>query len=231
MMKWLRKHNREIMIFTFCTFILGGVVFTGVQSFAVTPFSAVLVVNGEKVTYKRFETLLQRRLQQQEGAVSDEKLKSLQTSTLQELVQETALMQEAKRYGLQATDAEVAATLQGAPAFQRDGRFDQGLYLNYVAQVLHVSPAAFEEEQRKNVLRQKLLMLISSTVKVSEDEALRYLSRLPEKERQELGKDPQKLRSTISQEQGNAVVQAWLQQINSKLKVENRLDRWGKQNS
>ena len=173
--------------------------------------------------------------------MSDEKLKSLQTSTLQELVQETALMQEAKRYGLQATDAEVAATLQGAPAFQRDGRFDYlwsgdylyggGNYLNYVAQVLHVSPAAFEEEQRKNVLRQKLLMLISSTVKVSEDEALRYLSRLPEKERQELGKDPQKLRSTISQEQGNAVVQAWLQQINSKLKVENRLDRWGKQNS
>jgi peptidyl-prolyl cis-trans isomerase D len=232
MMRWLRKHNKEILLFTFATFILGGVVFTGAQGFGVTSQSPVLVVNGEKIPYSRYQARYQQAVNRQDTPPAPDKVGALKASTLQDLVQETAFLQEADRYGIQATDGEVAAFIQSVPAFQRNGAFDQNLYLSYVIQQLRSTPEAFEEDRRRDVRRQKLLMLLSGAIKVSDGEAQAFLktngAALPAKDAKELAADPVKLRNAAGQEQGNAVFQAWIQQVNGRLKVENHLDRWGK---
>jgi len=51
------------------------------------------VVNGQKIPYKRFEVALQRRVQHQEGALTDEKLAAYKNSVLQDLVREAVLLQ------------------------------------------------------------------------------------------------------------------------------------------
>ncbi len=232
MMTWLRKRNKEILLFTFATFILGGVVFTGFQGFALTPFSPVVIVNGEKIPYHRFESRLRLNMERETGPVAPDKAAALKDSTLHELVQEAAVLQEADRYGLTVTDGEVAAYIQSIPAFQQDGRFDQNRYVSYVTQQARTTPSAFEEERRRDIRRQKLLMLLSSSIKISDDEARTFFRQkspeLSEKDRKELASDPAKLQNVAGQEQGNAVFQAWIMQMNGRLKVENRLDRWEK---
>jgi peptidyl-prolyl cis-trans isomerase D len=180
------------------------------------------------VPYKRFEQALNRRLAQETGQVEEEKLAALKAAVIQDMVQETVFLQEADRYGLGATDNEVAAMLRGIPAFQQDGVFHQSLYLNILHQNLRTTPVDFEEDRRRDIRRQKLLLLLSSGIKVSEGEMRDRLARMPEKQRKELEKDPEQIRQSIGQEQGNAAFQLWVQQVNQNLKVENRLDRWEK---
>lgn len=231
MMTWLRKRNKEIMLFTFSTFLLGGVVFTGFQGFAQTAFSPVVVVNGDKVPYKRFETMLNRRVAAEQTPPTEEKLAALKAATLQEIVQETAFLQESDRYELAATDNEVAAFLRGIPAFQQNGVFNQSLYLNILQQNLRTTPLEFEADRRRDIRRQKLIMLLSSGIKISEGEVRDRLSRMPEKQRKEFEKKPDEFRNALGQEQGNAAFQVWIQQVNQRLKVDNRLDRWEKKQS
>jgi hypothetical protein len=225
MMNWLRKRNREILLIVFLGFLVGGV---GLQSLSQTPLSPVLIVNGDKVPYKRYETLVQRYVSQEEGSVSPEKLAFIKQSALQELVRETTFLQEADRYGVAATDGEVASLIHSVPAFQKDGAFNQAAYLQYVHQGLRTTPAEFEEERRRDIRRQKLMMLLSSAIRVSQGEMRDRMSRLPAKERAALEAKPDDYRRTLAQEQGNAVFQMWVQQVNAKLKVENRIDRWEK---
>jgi peptidyl-prolyl cis-trans isomerase D len=227
MMNWLRKRNKEILIITFATFIIGSVAFTGAQSFSVTPFSAVLVVNGEKIPYKRFDQSLQQRIRQNQGTLSDQQLAQMKTAVLQELVQETALLQEADRFELTVTNRELAYTLQSIPTFQREGRFDQNLYMAYLAQGARETPAVFEESVRRDLKRQKLMMLVASTVKMTEAEVDGRLSTLSAEEKAAI-KDPSKVKEFVAQEESRAVMQSWLAGMSSRLKVENRLDRWEK---
>jgi len=58
-------------------------------------------------------------------------------------------------------------------------------------------------------------MLISSSVKVSEAEARAALARMPKEEGKKLEKDPAALKEAVTREEGKAVVQAWLNGVNS----------------
>lgn len=229
MMTWLRKHNREIMIMTFATFLIGSVAFTGAQTFALTPLSAALVVNGDKIPYKRYQTALSNRISREQGEMNPEKATALKNTTIQELVQETAILQEAERYGIVATNEEVAAFIRSVPAFQTEGRFNPNLYIQFVQQNMRMTPREFEEDRRRDIRRQKLMMLLSSAVRISDAEVQDRLARLPAAGRKQFEGKPEELRNAIAQEQGNAVFQAWIQQLNQKLKVESKLDRWEKQ--
>jgi hypothetical protein len=235
MMTWLRRYNRQILIFTFGMFILGGVVFTGLEgALSLTPMSPVAEVNGRKIPFKLYQARMNQNIQRQEKgeAMTAEKMQSLKQSTLQELIQEAAFLEEADRYGVEATDAEVAAYLQNAPAFQRDGRFDQSLYFQAL-QMWRTTPAVFEEEQRQFIRRQKLLMLLGSGVQVSSHEAAQFMAwnagRLTPEQKKELSSSPDTLKQAVTQEQANGAVRAWLGQLGSRIKVQNHLDRWEKQ--
>ncbi len=233
MMKWLRKHRYTIFLITVGGFLVGSFMGFGSYFFTQSPYDAALVVNGEKVSYKRYQTRLRQYLQQrreQDGALTQEKMDLLKKETVQDLVRETVFLQEAEKYGLVATDNELAAYIQRAPAFQKDGRFDQATYLQVVHQVLRIPPEEFEEDRRRELKIQKLQSLMASAVKISDAELRlelqKRMARADVKTRKALLENPQALREEMRQAQVANVFQEWLGQMNSQLKVKVLLNRW-----
>ncbi len=170
----------------------------------------------------------QRR--EQDGALTQEKMDLLKKEAVQDLVRETVFLQEAEKYRLEATDNELAAYIQRAPAFQKDGRFDQATYLQVVHQVLRIPPEEFEEDRRRELKIQKLQSLMASAVKISDAELQlelqKRMARADAKTRKALLENPQALREEMRQAQVANVFQEWLGQMNSQLKVKVLLNRW-----
>jgi hypothetical protein len=71
-------------------------------------------------------------------------------------------------------------------------------------------------------------MLLSSAIMVSDGEARDSLRFFPEKDGKKLSSDVEALRTAVARRQGEAAVQEWVKDINSRLKVESRLNRWEK---
>lgn len=236
MMKWFRKHKKQVVFLMVAMFVIGGVIFSGFGGYmAQSPYDAALVVNGEEIPYKRYQRRLEEAMLQRgrdEAPLTPEKTAALKNRAVQELVQETVFLQEAARYGIIATDNEVAAYVQSLPIFQKDGRFDQALYFHVLGQVLRTTPQLFEEDRRRELLIHKLQRVMGSAVKMSSAETAQALSaglsRLPPAERTSAAADPDAFRKSLLQEQSNAVFQAWLGQVNSRLNVNILLDRWEK---
>ena len=85
------------------------------------------------------------------------------------LVQRKLLLREAKRQGLQVTDAELIEKVQTYPVFQVNGQFDHARYLQ-VLRLSRLTPADFEQNQREDLLLGKLENLIKDGVQVTESE-------------------------------------------------------------
>jgi peptidyl-prolyl cis-trans isomerase D len=92
-------------------------------------------VNGEAVSQREFQQILQYRLmqyQQMLGSQYDEKLITafrIPESTLEELIKYKLLSQQAKSRGFLVSDSELAEKIRSLPYFQKDGKFDSEQYL------------------------------------------------------------------------------------------------------
>lgn len=233
MMKWLRKHRYTIFLVTIGGFVIGSFMGFGSYFFSQSPYDAALTVNGEKISYKRYQARFRQYLQNRRDSkqpLTEEDIKNLRREVLQDLVRETVFCQEADKFGLEVTDNELAATLQNVPAFQRDGRFDPNLYLQVVQGILRVTPDEFEEDRRREVKIQKLQNLLASSVHVSplefQWEYQKRMAAATKQEKKTLSEKPNEFRDELRREQAGHVLQEWLGQVNSRLKVKAYLDRW-----
>ena len=92
--------------------------------------AVVAWVNGESISQREFQQILQYRLmqyQQMLGAQYDEKLISafrIPESTLEELIKYKLLAQQANNRGFVVSDGELADKIRTLPYFQKDGKFD-----------------------------------------------------------------------------------------------------------
>ncbi len=97
--------------------------------------AVVAWVNGESISQREFQQILQYRLmqyQQMLGAQYDEKLISafrIPESTLEELIKYKLLAQQANNRGFVVSDGELADKIRTLPYFQKDGKFDAEQYL------------------------------------------------------------------------------------------------------
>jgi peptidyl-prolyl cis-trans isomerase D len=238
MMKWLRKHRHTIFLVTVGGFVVGSFMGFGSYFFSRSPYDAAIEVNGEPVSYKRYQTRLRQYMQNRPAdapPLDDQGMKALRQNVLQDLVREMVFSQEARRYGIEVTNNELAASLQRIPAFQRDGRFDPRLYVQVVQQAFRVELDEFEEDRRQEIRVQKLQGLLAQSVSVPPLEFQReYQKRMalgsPE-ERKKIAEKPDELREEIRKEQVNYIFQEWLSQVNNKLKVNVYLERWEGQDS
>jgi peptidyl-prolyl cis-trans isomerase D len=170
LMKWLRKHRYTIFLITIGGFLIGSFMGFGSYFFTQSPYDAVMVVNGEKIPYNRYQNRLNQYIRQRESGdpLNEEKMKALKQQVLQDMVRETVFVQEADKYGIAVTDNELAAYIQSAPAFQKDGRFDQSTYLHVIHQILRVPAEEFEKDRRRELKIQKLQSLMASAVKIGD---------------------------------------------------------------
>jgi peptidyl-prolyl cis-trans isomerase D len=133
-------------------------------------------VGGVEITRPEFD-LAQRRnenyfRQQFKGQVSDQMLKSLNVPkmTLDQLVDGAVLRSEADRLGLSITPEAIREQLVRVPAFQSGGQFSPGLYRETL-RAQSMTPGAFEETVRQDLLEAQLADIIRRGSHVTEDEA------------------------------------------------------------
>ena len=135
----------------------------------------IATVHGEKIfagEYERtFNNLVSFYRQQFKNQFSDEMIKKLdlKTQALEALVQKKLLLQEAKKQNLRISDAELISHIQGLQVFQNEKKFSEESYRNYL-QFQRVTPGEFEDNQRENLILNKLEKLFGTSAKVSQAE-------------------------------------------------------------
>ncbi|HEU5049473.1 MAG TPA: peptidylprolyl isomerase [Gemmatimonadales bacterium] len=154
---------------------------TSVDLGALGGAGTVGTINGAKVDARTYETIVQQQTEaaqrQSATALSLEDLQSVRDRVWEQLIQQRVLEAEYERYGIEASDEEVVQLLRtnppqqliGAPEFQTDSQFDLAKYQRWLT-----SPGsgpyveALGAEMREQVLRSKLLTLVTADIYLSD---------------------------------------------------------------
>jgi peptidyl-prolyl cis-trans isomerase D len=227
-MDWLRKHRNTIFLITIGGFLAGAFMGFGSYFFGRKSVGdAVAEVNGTKIPYMDYSTLLNRVLDEArktQSEFSPEFLNQKKQETMQDLIQEEVFWQQAQKYGITVSDSELAADIQHYPAFQKDGKFDQSLYFMTLTQALRTTPRKFEESRRRQIAIYKLRYLIASSVTISyPDLQLRY-SMTNKGDMKNFEKDRAAFLEKLKQEETSMVFQDWFKQLNTSTKVQIHLN-------
>jgi len=165
--------------------LLGAIVivfiFWGVGSFRSQRGGRVALVNGDQITLDEYREVYNNLIEQLRrrfgGNLDEDMLKQLQVKrqALNQLIDNKLLVQEAKRLKFRVSEKELADAILNITAFQRAGIFDSRLYRD-VLDRLKMTPEAFEEAQKNAMLIDKLRTLITSSAKISDQEALEWFN-------------------------------------------------------
>ena len=230
LMDWLRKHKNTILIIVIAGFVVSTFVGFGlyIRSGSST-MDAVAEVNDEKIPYRRFLTLYSQvtgRKRDKGDDLTPEVMNQTKQEVLQSLIQESVFVQEAKRYGIEVTDTELAQSLYSIPAFQKGGKFSVQSYAQALQFGLGTSPEEFEETQRRQIAISRLRSFVLQGIKISDRElemelALRQQD--PSYKKNPV-KDKEELRKKLREEKGSQVLSRWYQQLGTNIKVKVHLD-------
>lgn len=138
-------------------------------------------INGRKVDVRRYESLVQQQTnaaqRQSPVPLSLEEINSIRDQVWEQLISQSVLDAEYRRYGLTVTEEEIATVLQqsppqellSAPDFQTDGQFDMAKYQRWLtapssAQSIEILGAQIREQ----LLRSKLLTIITGDLYLSD---------------------------------------------------------------
>jgi peptidyl-prolyl cis-trans isomerase D len=152
-------------------------VFWGVGSFRAQRGGRVALVNGDQITLdeyrEAYNNLIERLRRRLGNNLDDAMIKQLQVKrqALNQLIDNKLLVQEAEKLNFRVSKKELADAISHIAAFQSAGTFDSRLYRG-VLDRLRMTPEAFEEAQKNAMLIDKLKTLITSSAKVSDQEAL-----------------------------------------------------------
>lgn len=145
-------------------------------------------VEGTSITAAEFRRTYQAQLQAYRGAyggnISEQMLKQLgiDQQILQQMVEERAVMAEARRRGLTATDGEVYQRILMMPAFQDNGQFNEVRYRQVLGmQRPPLTTDEFEDQIRKSLIVDKLRSAVTDWVTVSDADVQAEYGRRNEK--------------------------------------------------
>jgi peptidyl-prolyl cis-trans isomerase D len=137
--------------------------------------NAVATVNGEAIPVERFQRRYQAYMDAYAQMYRDrftpelaERL-GLPQQVVNDLVQETVVVQRARAEGLELSDEELNAQIQAIPAFKEGGRFSLKRYQDFVRR-RGLSVAQFETDVRRELTRAKVEQMVKGGVKVSDAE-------------------------------------------------------------
>lgn len=190
MLQQMRSAAKYIWLFIVVAFVGGFLLFqtSGLLGrTAVTPTTAVAVVNGREILYRDFIERSQNELQSEQQragrTLTEDEANRVRNNVFDQMVMDVLLQQEYERRGIVVTDEELREYaqfapppwLQQSPELQTDGKFDMQKY----QRLLHSSAAkgqfmlALESYYRSEVPRRKLLDQIASGIYVTDAELWR----------------------------------------------------------
>ena len=131
----LMRKNAKSLLMKFLMVIIAIVfVFFFGYSFTTQETSKVATVNGENITTQEYQKAyyeIKNNLREQYKEAWNEALVkslNLEERTLDSLIQQMIISQEAKKLGLEVTENEIQDTISQYQAFQSGGTFDNAKY-------------------------------------------------------------------------------------------------------
>jgi peptidyl-prolyl cis-trans isomerase D len=170
----------------------------GVQSASGPTRSEVATVLGEPVGVREFQRVQNALYQTYRGFFRNQPDVDLherfnfREMALEQIARRHMLQRMARQNGLTVTDAELYDRIAAISTFQEEGRFSTARYqLVLQSQVPSIAPKQFEEEQRRDLLLEKIYSLVRAGVQVTAPElelayqsenaqvAVRYVTLVP----------------------------------------------------
>jgi peptidyl-prolyl cis-trans isomerase D len=211
---FLRKHMKIIFVFTIAGFVVA--TFAGFGGYYISKKSDVAVtVNRYNVysdEYQKYFNEVLRKLQS-EAKGKDVDMNMAKNVTIQSIVQDKLLLEQADKIGIQVPDKELVAIISNQPYFQTNKQFDQRLYYKILNYELRESAQEFESRIREKIRIDKTKMLLTETVKVSEKE-LEFAYLHENRNMINYQKDRETFKQNYLASKTNALLNAWFRSIN-----------------
>lgn len=175
MLGWMRKQTRSWFVYVaFGIIIIVFIFFYGYSGQPGPGESVVATVNDLKITRKQYDKnyenlLLVSRNVYNKTSFTEDELKQLRQSALDDLIDRTLMLLEADRLGISVSLDETRNQIAKTPAFQRGGGFDRELYLRQLS-ANRMSPSEFEKAVQINAIISKLVDNVKNTAKLSDGE-------------------------------------------------------------
>ena len=190
---WL-KWSLALVVFAFILFYIPAFLGRGGGVTGGTDSDTVASVDGRAITVIEFQRAYQAQIQTYRSAyggnISDQMLKQLgiDQQILQQMVDEEASMAEAKRRGIDVSDAELEQRILAIPALQENGQFvGQARYAALLRmQRPPMTIDQFEESLRKRLIIEKLQSAVTEWVTVSANDVDREFVRRNDKVKLEM---------------------------------------------
>jgi len=171
---WMVKTILWLIIFAF----LGTIFYSwGMGGAPGSRAGVVASVEGIEIPYgeydKTFNNLINFYRDQFKSQFSEDLIQrlDLKTQALDALIHRKLLLLESDNLNIQVSDEELVAQIQSLPAFQKDNKFNQTYYDNYI-QFNRLTKLDFETGQREALRIEKLEKMITGNTLVSQTEAL-----------------------------------------------------------
>ncbi|MFC3914269.1 peptidylprolyl isomerase [Pseudaeromonas sharmana] len=128
-------------------------------------------VNDQPITAQEFDQAYQSergRMQQQFGesfaelADNPEYVRQMRQAVLDRLINQLAVDQQAREAKIRIGDQQIKDTIRAMPEFQKDGQFNNELYLNLLSQA-RLDPNSFSESIRNQLLQQTWASSLTGT--------------------------------------------------------------------
>jgi peptidyl-prolyl cis-trans isomerase D len=176
MLDVLRKRKRSwVVIFFLAIIVVVFIAFYGGNKFHEPGGEKVADINGDAISQRDFAVQYQRALDMYRNMTKREptpemlKTMKIKNTVLEDMIQRRLVLQESRRLGLTVSDDELMNSIQRVPDFQVDGRFSKNRYLQ-VLSASRIPAAQFEDDQREQLLMQKLMDAVQDSAQVSESD-------------------------------------------------------------
>ena len=172
MLKAMRKHAKFFYVLFFIVIL--SFIFWGVGTVDKSTGVPVAQVGKDKISLEEYWAAYDRAREFYRNVTKGnfteemEKKLNLKQKVLDSLVDELVLAAEAKKIGIQVSDAELEEAIINDPAFMRDGKFSKDVYVRTL-QLNRMTPEYFEYVKRKELTIAKMHRLIGESVDLPDE--------------------------------------------------------------
>ena len=136
--------------------------------------NTIATVGREKISANLYRGTLQQQLENMREQFSELDAQFIQQldiprNVLQQLIQQTLILQASDELGIKATDDEVAEEIRSHPSFQVDGKFIGFEEYKRILEANRYSLSEFEESLKIGIRMEKVRKVITSGVTISPD--------------------------------------------------------------
>ncbi len=180
MISWMQKHRKYLVVTIWIStiaFVGAGFVGWGAYSYNQDKANSVATVGSKEISVKdlqsAYSNLYNYYNQMLGGQLTKEKAKELRLEdvALNQLIQETLLLNYASDHGIIALDEEIVAKLHSIESFQQNGQFDKERYFQ-VLKSIRTDARSFEKGIEKEIIIDKLNSLLNLPVTSIESKML-----------------------------------------------------------